>query len=217
MVYFQKNQPSEASACFNKAIEVLNYSTEYFVLVNVLFNFSLLHYQIDDYNNSSYYIDVAIDKFNETDANKEKTLLSKCRILKSYLLISLGELVSAQEILQDSLAFFRQELEESCVSVMEIHYIFAKLYLHKNDLLHAESCATKAYNIMNKVDCSIEVRCHIRELLGEIYFYKKDYDKSMAFLKVSYSHGKNRNCFSDDILEWIEWAMKFCNDNLKKE
>ena len=210
VVYYKKECYSEALDCFYKAIEILNGSDEMFVFVNLLFNLSLLHYQIDDFYNSLYYIDSAIEKFDEVVSRRHRILFSKCKVLKAYLVINLGDLNYAEYLLQESLTFLREELEERCTFIMEVHYVFATLYLHKNDLEHAESCALKAYKIMRSIECPIHIRCHIRELLGEIYFYKKDYERAKMFLKVSYSHGNGRNVFSQEISDWVKWAINNC-------
>lgn len=213
VIYYKKDAYSDALDCYYSAIKKIDSSEDVFVTVNLLFNLSLLHYDIKDYYNALYYINTAIDRINEYGLSRESVLLSKCKVLKAYLVINLGNLKYATDLLTESLSLLREQLDENCTYIMEIHYVFAVLYLHKNELERAERCAKKAYSIMKRENPSMSVRCHIRELLGEIYFYQGNYPNALIFLKIAYRHGTKNQVFNEDVLYWIRAAIEQCENN----
>ena len=113
-------------------------------------------------------------------------------------------------MLRESINYIRNDEKENSMIAMETHYAFATLYLHNNELENAESCAIKAESIMKKNDSPFAIRCHIRELLGEIYFYSNEYTLAKKYLQIAYSHSIGKHYFSEDVLEWIKQLIEFC-------
>lgn len=212
VVYYKKGMYSEALDCFYGAVKIMNELDDFFVFSNILFNLSLLHYQMEDFHNAIYYIDCAINEISTENALKAEVLMSQCKVLKAYIETNLGELSVAHDLLENSLTLLREELDENCVAIMEAHYVYAVLYLYEKDLKHAKSCATKAFRIMKHLNSDIYVRSHIRQLLGEICFYMNDYREAYSILKIALSHGTKHKAFNDDVVEWIRWAINYCEE-----
>lgn len=202
----------QALSMFNKAAELINDVDITFHIGEILFNLSLVSMIIEDYRNACYYIDKAIEAVNQYTNRSLKILCARYGILKAYLMVNIGAIHKAKELIRPNLVILRAELLENHEYIMEAHFVYGLIYLHNNELEKAQKCALKAYEISRRVKTPLRDRARIFQLLGEIHFYLGDYINARRYL---YHASRQSNVFAREVLDWMEWAQRECSRMLE--
>ena len=214
VIYYKQKRYNEALDCYHAGVECVNYLNNSYPLIHLLYNLSLLHWVINDVDNSFYYIESAIKIAKEESTYYSFVLIHVFSVFYSYLQINCGEKDKAIQKLVDALDFFRKALTERCISVMETHYVFAVLYYYSNQLGNAFNCAKKAYSIAKQLNVDLWIRVQLRELLGEISFFSKNYSDAYHFFSTCINYAEKNNLFSTEVLNWIKEATVECGNYL---
>ena len=178
------------------------------VYSEVLYNRSVLAYASTSYMQALDYINKSIQVVGDVSSRHYTVLSSMYRVFKAYVLASVGDILSATSILNENLGILRQEVYENNLYVLEAHFAYAFAYYQNNSLDRALRCALKAKKISKQIYCTSQVKTQISELLGEIYYYKRDYAGAKQNLGQALRYQEKHHLFNDDIASWLSTAMK---------
>lgn len=210
VVFYFRGDNENALTCFNTAAEILNSLPISSQLCDVLFNLSLISFSIKDSHNAKYYINEAIKYISQFSTRWFQVTHSRYCTLKSYIDINYGNISEAEKNIRESLHILRQELIENHQFILESHYVFALVFLYKNDLEKANSCANKALAIATNIN-SKNIKPYVWELLGEILYELKEYSKARLYLNMAYVRAIDKEIFDKEILNWMEFTIKQCD------
>lgn len=221
VVLYAKGDYEDALFCFDSACEIIDsdeYSKLNFLLTNFLYNLSLVSYQLGDDCGALKNIEQSIQIYSQYNyfSRSDMIVRSILNVLKSYIMINSGDIGKVENLLISSLKWLREELDEKCLSIMEAHFVYAKLFFYQNKLDQAKSCIEKSYQITKEINCPLWVRNYIRELFGEICFFKKEYKQALYFFNMVYSQAKKNNFYTDEILDWVLYLKGKCEENINQ-
>lgn len=211
VLLYLRGEHKQALSMYNKAAKLINNIQITYHLGEILFNLSLVSMVIGDYKNSQYYIDQAIEMAELFSNRSMRILNSRYNVLKAYLLVTMGAICEANDLIRPNLRVLRSEIVENHEFIMEAHFVYALIYLHHRELEKAKKCALKAYNIARKIRSPLRDRARIYQLLGEILFYMEDYEDARRYL---YHACKQENVFSSEVLAWMNNLRNECDKML---
>lgn len=182
-------------------------------LIWVLFNLSLISHKMGDIKNATYYIETAIENIPNQQSRIGRIICARFHTLYAYLLLSGGHVSKCKQIISSALNLLRSELVEQHPYIMDVHFVYATIFLQSNDPERALSCAKKAEDISKKISTDSMTKLKIWILLGRVYFYLKNYRESKYYLVLAARRARNL-LSSVDTIDWINRSIEYCNKYL---
>ena len=185
-------------SCYNQSLKYINFEeNEDLFLSEVLYNAAIVNYIWGDYNQSKYYIEFVTNSLNDS-SRTHNIIHSRFSALNAFIMLNEGNFNNIVDTVSEALLFLRNELDEDSYCIMEVHYLFALIYLHLNIIDKASKCITKALLISKEIKLtSFQKKC-IWSLYGIIkYFYGDMYEaKNYMSLAINTHSNENINLLS---------------------